>query len=112
MWIFSLSKVNALRTKRMTQWEKGEFSKTVVIYCIRWMTAVLVWAIILTTIAVFVDKTVYLTEVLTFAAAFFGGELCLLALKRILAKERDITETTEPVEMEGDLENDQFDTDY
>lgn len=74
--------------RKPSHWQKGEFSKTVVVYCIRWMTAVLVWAIILTTISAFTGLTVYLSDVLTFASAFFGGELCLLALKRILAKER------------------------
>ena len=73
---------------KRNHWQRGEFSKAVVIYCIRWMTAVLVWAVIMTTIAAITDRTIYLTEVLTFASAFFGGELCLLALKRILAKER------------------------
>lgn len=92
--------------RKPSHWQRGEFSKAVVIYCIRWMTAVLVWAIIVTTIATVTDKTVYLTEVLTFASAFFGGELCLLALKRILAKERK-----DNGEMDTDYQSDHSDCD-
>lgn len=74
-----------MRIKR--KWAKGEMSRTIVIYCIRTMTALLAWAVLMTTLAAALGWMVDLTPVLTFAGAFFGGELTLLAFKRIFAKD-------------------------
>lgn len=69
------------------KWAKGEMSRTIVVYCIRTMTALLVWAVLMTTLAAIFNWTVDLNSVLTFAGAFFGGELTLLAFKRVFAKD-------------------------
>ena len=74
-----------MRVKR--KWVKGEMSRTIVIYCIRTMTAVLVWAVLLKTAGAAFGWAVELSDVLTFTAAAFGGELLLLAFKRIFAKD-------------------------
>jgi hypothetical protein len=45
------------------------------------------WAMVLKTVALFnAQMTVDVSDVLTFTAAAFGGELLLLAFKRIFAK--------------------------
>lgn len=68
------------------RWSKGEMSRTIVVYCIRVMTVTLFWAGMLKTLGAIFGWTVDLSDVLTFAAATFGGELLLLAFKRIFAK--------------------------
>lgn len=72
--------------KNKKKWEKGEMSKTIVIFCIRVLTFVLLWAIALTTISVIFALSIDLSAVLTFAATAFGGELLLLAFKRVFSK--------------------------
>ena len=74
-----------LRNKR--RWRKGEMAKTIVIYCIRILTGVLIWAVVLKTLCAVLDWTCDLSDVLTFAGAFFGGELALLAFKRVFARD-------------------------
>jgi len=73
--------------KNKRKWKKGEMSRTIVIYSIRVLTAVLVWAILMTMLSAVLGWMIDLSPVLTFAAAAFGGELTLLAFKRIFAKE-------------------------
>lgn len=68
---------------------KGDFSKRVVLLCIRVMVITLTWSMCLATLAMAFDKNLQINDILIFAGSFFGGELCLLALKRIFAKERD-----------------------
>lgn len=68
------------------RWSKGEMSRTIVVYCIRVMTVTLFWAGLLKTLGAIFGWMVDLSDVLTFAAATFGGELLLLAFKRIFAK--------------------------
>lgn len=75
-----------LKNKRA--WRKGEMAKTIVIYCIRVMTALLVWAVVLKTLCAVLDRACDIADVLTFAGAFFGGELALLAFKRVFAKDK------------------------
>lgn len=75
--------------KNKRRWSKGEMSRTIVIYCIQALTATLVWGIVLETVAVLLQLEIDLSAVLTFAAAAFGGELLLLAFKRIFAKKDD-----------------------
>lgn len=74
-----------LKNKR--RWSKGEMSKTIVVYCIRVLTIILFWAGVLKTVGVILDRSVELSDVLTFASVTFGGELLLLAFKRVFAKE-------------------------
>lgn len=78
---------DVIRNKR--RWRKGEMAKTIVIYCIRVMTALLVWAVVLKTLCAVLDWSCDLSDVLTFAGAFFGGELALLAFKRVFAKKNE-----------------------
>ena len=68
------------------KWRKGELSKTLVIYCVRVMTWVLVWAVAFKCVCAVFSFTADISDVLGFAGAFFGGELILLAFKRICCK--------------------------
>ena len=72
--------------KNTRGWSKGEMSRTIVVYCIRVMTYTLLWAITLKTVGAVMNWNVDLTDVLTFAGATFGGELLLLAFKRVFTK--------------------------
>ena len=72
-----------------SKWSKGELARTLVIYCIKVMTYVLIWSVVLTTVAVIFNRTVDLTPVLNFTAITFGGELVLLAFKRVFAKKNE-----------------------
>ena len=64
-------------------------SKTIVLYCIRAITLIAVWAVALKTYAVFKYGATDISDVLIFAATAFGGELLLLAFKRIFAKKNE-----------------------
>ena len=75
--------------KNKRRWSKGEMSRTIVIYCMRTLSGVLMWAILLKTLGAVLGWTVDLSDVLTFAGGAFGGELLLLAFKRIFAKKNE-----------------------
>lgn len=64
-------------------------SKTIVLYCIRAITLIAVWAVVLKTYAVFKWGATDISDVLIFAATAFGGELLLLAFKRVFAKKNE-----------------------
>ena len=67
--------------------KKGAMARKLVIFCIAIMTATLIWAVVLKTIALFNSQmSVDVSDVLTFVGAAFGGELLLLAFKRVFAK--------------------------
>ena len=68
------------------RFNKGKMARGLVYFCIVVLTLTLIWAIIFKT---FGSSYTDLSDVLTFAATVFGGELLLLLLKRILAKPRD-----------------------
>ena len=70
-------------------WSKGEMSRTIVMYCIKVMTCVLVWSVIMKTLAIIMEWNIDLSDVLTFTAATFGGELLLLAFKRVFTKNKE-----------------------
>ncbi len=73
----------AKKTKRMT---KGKMARGLVYFCLVVLTIVLIWAMVVKSVAItYAD----LSDVLTFAATVFGGELLLLLLKRIFAKPND-----------------------
>ena len=86
--------------------KKGKMARRLVYFCISILTFTLMWAMVIKTVALFNDQmSVDLTDVLTFTAAAFGGELLLLAFKRIFAKpnkqgeetyEQDYSEIDEP----------------
>lgn len=72
--------------RNKSKWNKGEMARTIVIYCIRVMTVVLIWGIVMTTLAAIFQWSIDISPVLNFTAVTFGGELILLAFKRIFAK--------------------------
>ena len=76
-----------MKGKRVAK-RAGKLSRVLVVYCISVLTITAVWGAVLKSIAPSVD----LTDVLTFIGAAFGGELLLLAFKRVFAKERTDTE--------------------
>ena len=64
--------------------KQGQMSRMLVYFCIAVLTIVAAWAMIVKL------KFGYdLSDVLTFVAAVFGGELLMLCLKRIFAAPRD-----------------------
>lgn len=62
---------------------KGRMARRLVYYCVGMLTATAVWAAVLKTI----DHAADISDVLTFIGAAFGGELLLLLVKRVFAKE-------------------------
>lgn len=78
--------------KRVATQEKGQMARQLVYYCLRRLTIFAVWAMILKTAALIFDRTIDLSDILTFIGAAFGGELLMLLAKRVFAKP---TETEE-----------------
>ena len=67
-------------------------ARTLVIYCVRAITLIAIWAACLKTYAVIrwgETTGCDLSDVLIFTAAAFGGELLLLAFKRVFAKKNE-----------------------
>ena len=79
--------MNKLNYKR--RWAKGAMARTLVIYCVRAITLIAIWAVCIKTYAVFKYGATDISDVLIFAAAAFGGELLLLAFKRVFAKKNE-----------------------
>ena len=82
--------MNKLSYKR--RWRKSEMARTLVIYCVRAITLIAIWATCLKTYAVIrwgETTGCDLSDVLIFAATAFGGELLLLAFKRVFAKKNE-----------------------
>ena len=74
------------------RWTKGQMARTLVIYCVRVITLMAIWAACLKTYAVIKwgeTSGCDLSDVLVFAGAAFGGELLLLAFKRVFAKKNE-----------------------
>lgn len=82
--------MNKLNYKR--RWAKGQMARTLVIYCVRAITLIAVWAVVIKTYAVFKWGATDISDVLIFAATAFGGELLLLAFKRVFAKKNEEVE--------------------
>ena len=74
----------------MSSKKKGVMARRLVYYCIGVLTVAAIWAIVLKSC----DRTVDLTDVLTFIGAVFGGELLLLLVKRIFAKPNNEEESS------------------
>lgn len=72
--------------RNKSKWAKGEMARTIVLYCIRVMTLVLIWSVAITSFSAVFHWDIDISPVLNFTAATFGGELILLAFKRIFAK--------------------------
>ena len=79
--------MSMIRNKK--KWNKGEMARTLVIYCVRAITLIAIWAVCIKTYAVFKYGATDISDVLIFAATAFGGELLLLAFKRVFAKKNE-----------------------
>ena len=78
-----------IRLNYKRRWAKGQMARTLVIYCVRAITLIAIWAVCIKTYAVFKYGATDISDVLIFAATAFGGELLLLAFKRIFAKKSE-----------------------
>lgn len=81
-----------IKLKNKRRWAKSEMSRTIVIYCLRLLTIVMLWAACLKTYAVLRwGETIGcdLSDVLIYAGGAFGIELISLAFKRIFAKKNE-----------------------
>ena len=77
------------------RWTKGQMARTLVLYCVRVITLIAVWAVALKTYAVIKwgeTSGCDLSDVLGFVGVAFGGELLLLAFKRVFAKKNEDSE--------------------
>ena len=77
------------------RWTKGQMARTLVLYCVRAITLASIWAACLKTYAVIKwgeTNGCDLSDVLGFVGAAFGGELLLLAFKRVFAKKNEDSE--------------------
>ena len=79
--------MNKLNYKR--RWAKGQMARTLVLYCVRAITLIAIWAVCIKTYAVFKYGATDISDVLIFVATAFGGELLLLAFKRVFAKKNE-----------------------
>ena len=82
--------MNKLNYKR--RWAKGQMARTLVIYCVRAITLIAIWAVCIKTYTVFKWGATDISDVLIYAATAFGGELLLLAFKRNFAKKNEDSE--------------------
>ena len=72
------------------RFQKGKMARRLVVFCIAVMTFTLIWAMVLKTVALFnTEMSVDVSDVLTYVGAAFGGELLLLAFKRVFAKSNE-----------------------
>ncbi len=84
-----------MRLSYKKKWRKSEMARTLVVYCVRAISLTALWAIALKTYAVIKWGEISgcdLSDVLVFAGAAFGGELLLLAFKRVFAKKNEDTD--------------------
>ena len=81
-----------IRLSYKRRWRKSEMARTLVIYCVRAITLIAIWAACLKTYAVIrwgETTGCDLSDVLIFTATACGGELLLLAFKRVFAKKNE-----------------------
>lgn len=74
---------------------KGRMARRLVYYCITVLTVTAIWAAVIVTVATVKETAVDLSAILTFIGAAFGGELLLLLLKRVFAKDKTNSEEEE-----------------
>lgn len=72
-----------MKIEIQAQQKKGRMARRLVYFCVFMLSAAAVWAAVVKTM----DPTAELSDVLTFIGAAFGGELLLLLLKRVFAKD-------------------------
>lgn len=78
--------------RNKSKWSKGEMMRTIVLYCLKVLTYVLIWAAAVKTYAVVRwGETIGcdLSDILIYTGGAFGVELLSLALKKIFAKKRE-----------------------
>lgn len=68
--------------------QKGEMARRLVYFCIWMLTATAIWAMVVTTVALVLEREIDLSEPLTYIGAAFGGELLMLLAKRVFAKDK------------------------
>lgn len=73
--------------KRAIKPPRGRMARRLVYFCMAILTLTLFWAAGLYTYAALHDTSVELSSVLTYVGASFGGELLLLCVKRVFAKQ-------------------------
>jgi len=78
-----------MRQIRKSRLTKGKMARQLVYFCLRTLLGTLIWAMAVKTVAVILDRSVDLSDILGFAGLAFGGELLLLLLKRVFAKKTD-----------------------
>ena len=78
-----------MRLSYKRRWSKGQLARTLVIYCVRAITLIAVWAVALKTYAVFKWGATDISDVLIFSATAFGGALLVLAFQRVFAKKNE-----------------------
>lgn len=71
------------------RWQKGQLARTLVLYCVRAITLLALWAVAVKTYAIIKWGATDISDVLIFGASAFGGELLLLAFKRVFAKKNE-----------------------
>ena len=78
-----------MRPIRKSRLTKGKMARQLVYFCIWVLFGVLLWAAMVKTAALVMDRDIDLSDVLTFAGAAFGGELLMLLAKRVFAKKTE-----------------------
>lgn len=78
-----------MRLSYKRRWRKSEMARTLVLYCVRAITLVAIWAVAVKTYAIIKWGATDISDVLIYAASAFGGELLLLAFKRVFAKKNE-----------------------
>ena len=73
-----------MSSKRMT---KGKMARQLVYFCVGMLTQAAVFSEIMLTVSAVTGFTVDLSSYLTFMGVAFGGELLMLLLKRVFAKD-------------------------
>ena len=79
-----------LRNKR--RWRKGEMARTIVLYCLRVLTLVLIWAVAAKTYAIIKWGSTVVSYVLVYAGGSFGLEMISVEFNLIFAKKQDVEE--------------------
>lgn len=78
-----------MRQIRKSRLTKGKMARQLVYFCIWVLFGVLLWAAMVKTAALVMDRDIDFSDILTFAGAAFGGELLMLLAKRVFAKKSD-----------------------
>ena len=68
------------------QARKGAMARRLVCFCIVVLTVTAIWAVAMLTVSAYEGWSIDMSAVLTYIGAAFGGELLLLAFKRVFAK--------------------------